>query len=149
MSDKNFVKKILIVDDAAVERKLVGDLLTTFWPTCEVLEASDGIEGLSLVEQQMPDIVLTDLCMPFSGGLELIAKLREKECLIPVVVLSGKNDAATAVAALQAGAANFIQKSKLATLLESTISTVLELAATHRIAIAAASSVSGQHGPVL
>ncbi len=132
MTDKNFVKRILIVDDAAVERKLVGDLLTMFWPTCEVLEASDSTEGLSVVEQQLPDIVLTDLCMPFSGGLDLLAKLREEECLIPVVVLSGKNDAATAVAALQAGAASFVPKSKLATLLEPTISTVLELAATHR-----------------
>lgn len=132
MSDKNVAKKFLIVDDSTVERVLLRSLLKRHWPHCEVLEAADGIEGLLAVEQEMPDLVLTDLCMPRSGGLDLLVALRDKESVIPVVVISGMGNEETAVEALNAGASSYVPKLRVPQLLVSTISTVLELATTHR-----------------
>ena len=131
MSDKNHFKKFLIVDDSAVERVLLRGLLRQHWPTCEILEAADGEEGVKAVEEGMPDLVLTDVCMPGSGGLDLLAALREKQSVVPVVAISGTGNEEIAVAALQAGAASYLPKSKLPQLLVSTINMVTDLAATH------------------
>lgn len=132
MSSNTPAKKFLIVDDSTVERVLLRGLLKRHWPQCEILEAADGVEGLQAVEEQMPDLVLTDLCMPRSGGLELLTALRKKQSVIPVVVISGIGDEDVAVKALHAGASSYIPKLLLPQLLISTISIVMELAATHR-----------------
>lgn len=121
-------QKFLIVDDSHVDRVLLGGLLRRRWPTCEILEASDGAEGLVAVEQEMPDLVLTELR---SGGMELLAALRDKQCLTPVVVVSGIGSEEIAVAVLQAGAASYVPKRSLPTLLVSTVTTVFELSRTH------------------
>lgn len=131
MTDKAPAKKFLIVDDSAMERALISGLLKRHWPYCEIFEASDGIEGLQTVENEMPDVVLTDLCMPRSGGLELLTALREKMCLVPVVIMSGMGNEEAAMAALNAGASSYVPKLRLPQLLVPTIGTVMELAATH------------------
>ncbi len=132
MSDTAAVKRFLIVDDSTVERTLLRGLLKQHWPTCEVLEAEDGGEGLRAVEEGMPDLVLTDVCMPGSGGLGLLAALREKQSVVPVVAMSGMGNEEVAVAALQAGAASYLPKLKMPQLLVPTINMVSELSATHR-----------------
>ncbi|MFM9964095.1 MAG: response regulator [Planctomycetaceae bacterium] len=132
MTDKNAVKRFLIVDDSAVERVLLRGLLKQNWPNCEILEAVDGEDAVVAVEQGMPDLVLTDICMPRSGGLELLAALRDKQSVVPVVAMSGTGDEEMAVAALQAGAASYVPKQKLPQLLVPTIKMVSELASTHR-----------------
>lgn len=131
MSDKNAVKKFLIVDDCAVERTLLCGLLKQHWPTCEILEAEDGAEAVRAVEEEMPDLVLADVCVS-GAGLDLLAALREKQSVVPVVAMSGMGNEEIAVAALQAGAASYLPKQKLAQLLFSTIDMVNELSATHR-----------------
>lgn len=132
MFDKNGVKKFLVVDDSAVERVLLRGLLKQHWPMCDVLEAADGESAVNVFEQGMPDLVLTDICMPGSGGLGLLAALREKKSVVPVVAVSGIGNEELAVTALQSGAASYIPKQKLTTLLAPTINTVMELSATHR-----------------
>ncbi|MBC7815682.1 MAG: response regulator [Planctomycetaceae bacterium] len=132
MSGKSAVQKFLIVDDSAVERVLLRGLFKQHWPNCEILEAEDGEEALRAVEEGMPDLVLTDICMPRSGGLELLAALREKQSIVPVVAMSGMGNEEMAVAALQAGAASYIPKQRLPQLLAPTINMVGELSATHR-----------------
>ncbi len=132
MPENTAVKKFLIVDDSAVERVLLRGLLKQQWPTCEILEAEDGAEAIRAVEEGMPDLVLTDVCMPGSGGLDLLAALREKQSIVPVVAMSGMGNEEVAVAALQAGAASYLPKQKMPQLLVSTINMVSELSATHR-----------------
>ena len=131
MTANKTVKKLLVVDDSAVERKVLTGLLQKHWPSYEIREACDGAEGLAAVEEWMPDVVVTDLNMPHAGGLDLLSTLRDKQSLIPVVVMSGVGNEETAVEALQAGAASYIPKSNLSRLLVPTLETVLELAATH------------------
>lgn len=132
MVESSFAKKILVIDDSAVARTLVRGLLKKHWPKCEILEAADGEDGLQAVESEMPDLVLTDVCMPRSGGLDLLAALRDKKSVVPVVVMSGMGNEEMAVEALQAGAASYIPKPKLPELLFETVSMVSELSATHR-----------------
>ena len=132
MAETNSHKRFLVIDDSSVERTLVCGLLKKHWPNCEVLEAADGEEGLRTVESEILDLVLTDICMPRSGGLDLLAALRDKNSLVPVVVMSGMGNEETAVEALHAGAASYIPKPRLPQLLISTIGMVSELSATHR-----------------
>ena len=132
MAEQSDDKKFLIIDDATVDRALLRGLLKKHWPSCEILEAADGDEGLRTIESDSPDLVLTDVCMPRTGGLDLLATLRDKKSIVPVIVMSGASDAESAVEALQAGAASYIPKSKLHKLLFPTVSMVSEFAATHR-----------------
>lgn len=132
MADKIPLKRFLVVDDSAVERRLVSGLLKKHWPNCEILEATDGEEGLRTIESEILDLVLTDICMPRSGGLDLLAALRDKKSLVPVVVMSSMGNEETAVEALHAGASSYIPKQRLPQLLISTIDMVSELSATHR-----------------
>lgn len=127
----NFTKRILIVDDSPTERKLLKGLLRKRWPNLGIQEAADGVEGLVAVKEWLPDVVLTDLCMPQSSGWDLLAAMRSEKSLTPVVVISGDDKSEIAVAAFQAGAASFVSKLDLSKLLVPTLETVLDLAATH------------------
>ncbi len=132
MSDRIPVKKFLIVDDSTVERVLLRGLLKQEWSNCDVLEAADSEGAVRAVEEEMPDLVLTDISTPGSGGLGLLAALKDKQSIVPVVVMSGVGNEELAVEALQAGAASYLPKLKLQQLLVPTINMVTELAATHR-----------------
>lgn len=132
MSDLFAVQRFLIIDDSAADRTLLRGLLKKHWPSSEILEAADGEEGLRAVEPQSPDLVLTDVCMPRSGGLDVLAALHDKKSIVPVIVMSGASDAESAIEALHAGAASFIPKARLSKLLFPTVSMVSDFAATHR-----------------
>ena len=126
------IKKFLIIDDSEVERTLLRGLFEKHWPVCEILEAADREEGFRIIESASPDLVLMDVCMPQPGGMDLLAALHDTKSIVPVVVMSDLGDAESAVESLRAGAASFIPKTKLPDLLYSTVSTVSDLAATHR-----------------
>ena len=64
--------KILIVDDELLSRKKIRRFIEQRPETFEVLEASNGIEALNLIESQSPDIVFLDIEMPEMNGMDLI-----------------------------------------------------------------------------
>ncbi len=66
--------KVLVVDDRPVNRELVVDLLTL--DNHQVLEASDGFEGLNLVRSEHPQVVISDILMPTMDGYEFVRRLR-------------------------------------------------------------------------
>ncbi|MGK3990324.1 response regulator [Sorangium sp. So ce136] len=82
----------LVVEDAPVARELLCGILRALGLRVE--EASDGREGLARARATPPDVVLTDLEMPYMGGLELVAELRRSPALarVPVVVLTTAAD---------------------------------------------------------
>ena len=63
-----------------------------------MISASDGDEGLALIEKENPDLILLDIMMPKKGGLEVLAELEknEKTSKIPVIILSNVSDDETA-----------------------------------------------------
>ena len=94
--------KILIVDD---ERDLVDAyvrLLERAGHRC--VGAFGAHEAIELIDADTPDLVLTDLSLPDSNGLEVIRHLRAKSAIIPIIVMSGHNTQGMNEAARAAGA---------------------------------------------
>jgi two-component system, NtrC family, response regulator HydG len=100
--------RILVVDDEASARSGLEKLLKQ--TGYEVATASDGVEALAVAGEHAPDVVVTDLKMPNMDGMALLAKLREQDTELPVIVTTAFGDVNSAVAAMRAGAADFITK---------------------------------------
>jgi two-component system chemotaxis response regulator CheB len=104
------VVKVLVVDDSAYVRKVVKQMLSRS-PFIEVVgTARDGAEALDLVEQLNPDVVTCDLIMPVMDGIDFLQEQMRRRP-VPVVVMSIANEGGEqALAALDAGAVDFVQK---------------------------------------
>ncbi|HJZ89925.1 MAG TPA: response regulator [Gemmataceae bacterium] len=131
--------KVLIVDDSPVDRRLAGRLLErSSEPTVDEdtgltpVYASDGKEALGLIEQEHPEVVVTDLQMPGMNGLNLVLQVRVKYPLVPVILMTAHGSEELAVQALQAGAASYVPKRDLANDLLETVEGVLETARARR-----------------
>ncbi len=85
--------KALIIEDEPMTRLLLKRLLTRFFPH-NVLEASDGEEGLAMVEKERPVIVFCDLYMPKLDGIGFLERLRANPefAELPVVAISSAKD---------------------------------------------------------
>ncbi len=100
--------RILVVDDEPTQRELVGGFLTK--RGFDVSLAADGHEALAQFRRGSFDLVLTDQKMPGLSGLELIQALRGQDPEIPVIVMTAYGTIETAVAAIQAGAVDYLTK---------------------------------------
>lgn len=98
---------ILIVEDDASIRRFVRISLEAH--RFEVLEARLGTDGLEICEQREPDLVILDLGLPDMDGMEFLVRLREWS-RIPVIVLSVRAAEEQKVAALDAGANDYVTK---------------------------------------
>ena len=79
--------RILLIDDEEVVRVGMRRALTAFGH--EVLEAAGGREGLRILTEQGVDLVLTDINMPDTDGIETIIAIRERGLDLPVIAMSG------------------------------------------------------------
>ena len=122
---------VLIVDDSSVERRVVYGLLDkeTQW---RLTEARDGEEALGMIEQQLPDLVLTDLQMPGMDGLQLTQEIRRRFPLVPVVLMTAQGSEEIAVQALECGAASYVPKSDLVRQLTDVLDRVMAAAGEKR-----------------
>jgi CheY-like chemotaxis protein len=86
-------KRVLIVEDEEAVRELEKFILEN--AGYEVMEARDGLEGLTKVEFRKPDLILLDLMMPDVSGGRMFDELRDHPSTkdIPIVVVTGKPDA--------------------------------------------------------
>jgi len=98
---------ILIVEDEPPIRRLLRATLGA--NDYRVLEAGTGAEAVGALRHHRPDLVLLDLGLPDIDGLQLIADIR-KLGPVPIVVLSSRGDEAAKVAALDAGADDYVTK---------------------------------------
>jgi DNA-binding response OmpR family regulator len=105
--DRSRACRVLVVDDHAPTRLLVSMSLVA--EGYETIEAEDAMAAVHHLAQSRPDLVLLDLNLPGIGGMELLDRLRQTSDL-PVVVLSGRALAADRVAALRAGADDYLVK---------------------------------------
>lgn len=104
MSDK---QRILIVDDEPQITRVLRRSLTTHG--YDVRVASDGLAAIQTFGDWPPDLVLTDLSMPHTDGLQLCRNLRAISSL-PIIVLSVRGEERTKVQALDAGADDYVTK---------------------------------------
>ncbi len=78
--------RVLVVDDEERVRGLLCDLLAAWG--CQAVEAANGVQALTLFEQNDYDLVLTDFLMPDGNGLEVIRGVREKDATIGVIMFT-------------------------------------------------------------
>ncbi|MFL5766138.1 MAG: sigma-54-dependent transcriptional regulator [Bacteroidia bacterium] len=100
--------KILIIDDEKSIRKTLREILE--YEKYQVDEASDGAEGVSMIQKDKYDIVLCDIKMPKMDGIEVLDKIMTLSADLPVVMISGHGNIETAVEAVKKGAFDFIAK---------------------------------------
>ena len=98
---------ILIVEDEPPIRRLLRTTLAAH--DYRTLEAATGAEALAALRHHRPDLVLLDLGLPDIDGQSLIGQIRAKGP-VPIVVLSSRGDEAAKVAALDAGADDYVTK---------------------------------------
>ena len=99
--------RVLVVDDEAAVRRFLKTSLTP--RGYEVKEASTGQEAIEMVAQSRPDVILLDLGLPDLDGVEVTRVLREW-CSIPIIILSVRDRESDKVAALDAGADDYLSK---------------------------------------
>lgn len=101
---------ILIVDDSSSARRSISQVARD--AGYDVRTAIDGIEAISLIEEQCPDLLLTDLEMPKMNGLELAAHLRssEKTRDLPIVMVTSRSTEKHRSQALSTGVNKYITK---------------------------------------
>jgi two-component system nitrogen regulation response regulator NtrX len=101
-------ESILVVDDeAGVRASLTGILADESY---EVEAVGSGEECLAAVGARRFDLVLLDVWLPGADGLETLARLRESDPELPVVMISGHGTIETAVRAVRLGARDFVEK---------------------------------------
>jgi len=122
---------ILIVDDAATDRRLAGAFLKKD-DQLSIEYAVHGLDALEKLSTIKTDLVVTDLMMPEMDGLELVAAVREQYPLIPVILMTSLGSEEIAVRALQAGAASYVPKNTLADELLDTVHRVLGVSSQRR-----------------
>ena len=103
------IKKILIIDD---EKMNIIALAHFLKPQFEITVAVDGPSGLEAAEKHVPDIILLDVMMPGMNGFDVIVRLKESETTknIPVIFITGLNNAEDEEKGLSLGAVDFITK---------------------------------------
>lgn len=119
--------RVLIVEDHALVREGIAQTLLRLGPEWTVIEASDGVQALSLLDSETEfDVVLTDLMLPGMNGLTLLANLRERDPSLPVIVVSALGDSATVARAMRQGASGFVSKGDSGSRLLEAVRTVLD-----------------------
>jgi len=101
--------KVLVADD---EPDMLRFLKSQLSRQYQVLEAVDGQQAIEKASQFLPDIILLDMMMPEKDGLQACKELRERTHTqsIPIILLTARADEATKLAALSAGASDFLPK---------------------------------------
>ena len=101
--------QVLVVDDSALMRKLITNLLESDPGVRVVGTASDGVEALQQIAALHPDVVTLDVEMPRMSGLEALEQIM-RDMPLPVVMLSGLSAPEVTLTALELGAVDFILK---------------------------------------
>ncbi|MBL7044196.1 MAG: sigma-54-dependent Fis family transcriptional regulator [Pirellulaceae bacterium] len=101
-------RTILIVDDEAAQRKLLGDFVESLGFCTE--QASTGEEALEAISERPPDMVLLDVRLPGISGIEALPKIREIAGNLPVALITAHADLRQGVAAVKGGADDYLAK---------------------------------------
>lgn len=100
--------RVLVIDDEPPIRRFLRTSLSA--QGYSVLEAEDGETGLALLQRNAVDLIVLDLGLPGIGGFDVLKKLRDGGSVIPIIVLSSRDDETGKVMALDIGADDYVTK---------------------------------------
>jgi phosphoserine phosphatase RsbU/P len=133
-TSNNSHAEILIVDDDALSRKILAQVLTSAGYNCHV--CGNGAEALEMIHAEPPSLLLLDFDMPGANGAEVLKELRSDQhqavAQVPAIMLTGHGSEESEVSCLQAGADDFVTKPVNAAVLHARIETQLRLRSMRR-----------------
>lgn len=100
--------KVLIVDDEEMAIKLVEHQLKL--DGFDIITTTDGREAMDLIKSEEPDLVISDIMMPFMSGLELLELIKSEKKKTPVILVSALDDVEVIQTAIGMGADDFVIK---------------------------------------
>ncbi len=104
------MSKILIIEDEAAIRRVLGKIISEENKAYNVEDAEDGLQGLDMITKNDYDLVLCDIKMPKMDGVEVLEKAQKIKPEIPFIMISGHGDLDTAVETMRKGAFDYISK---------------------------------------
>lgn len=109
MSNTNYKKRILAVDDTAV---VLTRILYTLQDAYDVVTVNSGVRALKYLKEQKPDLILLDIRMSPMDGIETLQSIRTmEECKdIPVIMLTGVEDKDIVIKSAKLGIGDYIRK---------------------------------------
>ena len=126
--------EILVVDDDAMSRRVLAQLLSAAGYNCRV--CNDGSEALDAIQDRPPSVLLLDFDMPGPNGAEVLRRLRSDKdptvAQIPAIMLTAHGSQQSEVSCLQAGADDFVTKPVNSAVLRARIETQLRLRSMRR-----------------
>ena len=126
---------VLVVDDEAALREVLS-LRISDWGH-DVRAVADAAAGLAAIEAARPDLVLCDLVLPGSSGMAVLARAKERDATLPVVMMTAHGNIDGAVDAMKSGAMDFLTKpldhEMLRALIESVATEVRARVTTHSL----------------
>lgn len=116
---------LLVEDDLELNRFISTSLKKQF----NVVSCYNGKEGIKLAQNQLPDIILSDIMMPEMNGLELCKRVREDALIshIPIVLLTAKTDMESKISGYEYGADDYVSKPFDLNILVARINSLIEL----------------------
>ena len=99
---------VYIVDDDESVRDAVSEFFIEHGLTVQTFPSAEAF--LPHVDEEMAGCLVLDVCLPGMSGLELLERLAETRCGLPVIMITGYGDVASAVRAMRGGACDFIEK---------------------------------------
>lgn len=109
---KNSILKILLIEDNEGDAELIRLVLNE--SEGSVLKNADCVSsGLKLLEEEPFDVVLLDLGLPDSSGLDAVQRIQDKGLKLPIIVLTGLSDEELAVRAISLGAQDYLVKGRI------------------------------------
>jgi two-component system response regulator YesN len=100
----------MVVDDEAIQRRVLGKMIREVLPEFEVIEASNGKAALELLKSHCIDIVITDIKMPIMDGFAFIEQVNETTASTKIIILSGYRYFEYAQKAVRLGAFDYLLK---------------------------------------
>ncbi|GHC80055.1 hypothetical protein GCM10007320_21480 [Pseudorhodoferax aquiterrae] len=130
--DSNARQTVLVVDDSAVNRQILTDLLRSDYA---VIAARSGEQALELARQHQPDLILLEVVMPGLDGHEVLRLLKAdgRTSLIGVIFITGLDSAAEEERGLRAGASDYVVKPFHAAVVRARVALHLQVARQRRL----------------
>ena len=115
---------VLLIDNNLLFRQTLRMYLDLYPALFDVTDVDNGLDGLRLIDQLHPDIVITDRDLPGPGGLEMIRNLFDRSSSTKGIIISAHDEEGFIREAFQAGAYGYIDKREIALHMVAAICTV-------------------------